>query len=211
MSNLALKELIHERANILPLHVKQYHAMIANGILPEGEPYELLDGYLVRKDRSATGEDPMTVGHDHAWVVKTLAILTRKLEPLGCHLQTQQPVSIPPHQEPEPDGAIVLGSEDDFRERHPGAKDVLCVIEVADASLSHDRTVKGRIYSSGGIAQYVIVNLPGGVIEVYAQPNRRQGRYREKSILKRGDQIVFPAAKGKSLKVPVSSLLPRPA
>lgn len=211
MSGAALKELIHERANILPLHLKQYHAMIAAGILPEGEPYELLDGYLVRKDRSATGEDPMTVGHNHACVVTALGALSHKFQRLGCHLRIQQPVTLPPFNEPEPDGAVVLDEVEAYRQHHPGAKDVLCVIEVADASLSHDRTVKGRIYSSSDIAQYVIVNLPGEVVEVYTHPNRRQGRYREKAVLKRGQRIAFPAAKGKSLNVPVRTLLPRPA
>ncbi|NLX96074.1 MAG: hypothetical protein GXY83_07850 [Rhodopirellula sp.] len=37
---------------------------------------------------------------------------------------------------------------------------VLCVIEVADASLHHDRTVKQQIYADSGLPQYIILNLP---------------------------------------------------
>lgn len=45
------------------LTVDQYHRMIRQGILPEAEPVELLDGQLVRKNRSAAGDDPMTIGY----------------------------------------------------------------------------------------------------------------------------------------------------
>src|SRR3954469_25925940 len=104
-----LQELVDGRTVMLPLTVEQYHRMIDQGILAEGEPFELLDGFLVRKDRSPSGEDPMTVGLEHVWSVKKLAKLDGKLGKLGCHMQTQQPVSLPPYDEPEPDGAVVLG------------------------------------------------------------------------------------------------------
>ena len=208
MSTAVLKELIEERAIFLPLRVKQYHAMIANGILPEGAPYELLDGYLVRKDRSATGESPMTVGYHHAWVVAALAKLDVKLQKLGCIMRTQQPVSLPPFNEPEPDGAILLGTEDDYRGRLPSAKDVLCVIEVSDASLRHDRIVKGRIYASAGIAQFVLINLAGRVVEVYTRPSRKKGAYANSAIVHLGQRVSFPAARGETLAVQVRTLLP---
>src|SRR5688572_16842164 len=124
MSGAELKELLDDRAQLLPLTVDQYHRMIESGIVEEGQPYELLNGCVVRKDRSAAGEDPMTVGNQHAWAVKNLAKLSRKLEAFGCHLQTQQPISLPPDDEPEPDGAIITGAEDDYRDHHPGAADV---------------------------------------------------------------------------------------
>ena len=64
-----------QQAQLWPWTVEQYHHLIDIGILPEGEPYELLDGQLVRKDRSATGADPMTVSTEHAWVVRKLTRL----------------------------------------------------------------------------------------------------------------------------------------
>ncbi len=208
MSTAVLRELIEERAIFLPLRVRQYHAMIANGILPEGAPYELLDGYLVRKDRSAAGESPMIVGSEHTRTVIKLEKLSRKLEPMGCHLRTQQPVSLPPINEPEPDAAIVMGNEDDYPNRQPGAKDVLCVIEVADASLRHDRIVKSRIYATHGIPQFVLINLADRVIEIYSQPSRKKGLYARSAVLQAKQRVIFPATKGRTLSVPVRSLLP---
>ena len=174
MSGAELKELLDDRAHVMPLTVEQYHRMIEGGIVEEGEPFELLNGCLVRKDRSAAGEDEMTVGNAHAWVVIKLGKLGRQLEKLGCHMRTQQPVTLPPYDEPEPDGVIAKGSEDDYRDRRPGASDVLCVIEVADASLNRDRRAKLRAYAGAGIPQYVIINLVDRVCEIYTEPLAEQ-------------------------------------
>ena len=198
------------RDSVVPLTVEQYHRMIEHGILPEGEPIELLEGQLVEKDRSAAGEDPMTVGHEHVLIVKRLAKLDRKANPLGCHIQTQQPVSLPPYSEPEPDAAIIVGSEEDYRERLPRAPDVLCVIEVADSSLQRDRTQKLRIYAAVGITKYVLINLLDGVIEVYTEPagRRAAARYRQMETLTPSQSLELPAPRGKRLVVPVRNLLP---
>ena len=208
MTPLSLQELLEEREQLLPLTVEQYHQMIAGGILPEGEPYELLDGQIVRKERRDAREQGMTVGHEHAWVVTKLASLGRKLERLGCCVRTQQPVSLPPCDEPEPDGAVLIGTEDDYRDHHPTAAEVLCVIEVAGASLRRDRTTKLAIYASSDIPQYLIINLPDRVIEVYSQPLKRAAHYGKLVTLTPKDTLHLPAANGRELPIPVRRLLP---
>lgn len=40
--------------------VDLYHDMLARGDIGNGAPYELLDGQMVGKDRSAAGEDPVS-------------------------------------------------------------------------------------------------------------------------------------------------------
>src|SRR5215203_1863267 len=89
------------------LPVEVYHQMSAQGLLPEGAPYELIDGAVVRKDRSAAGGDPMTVGTGHATSVSKLSELNSKLRRVRCFMRVQQPVTLPPYDEPEPDGAVV--------------------------------------------------------------------------------------------------------
>ncbi|HEY3246530.1 MAG TPA: Uma2 family endonuclease [Phycisphaerae bacterium] len=192
----------------MPLRVDQYHDMIASGILQEGAPYELLDGLIVRKDRSGVGENPMSVGLGHAWAVKNLGNFDAKLRRLRCHMQTQQPVTLAPYHEPEPDGAIVVGSIDDYRKKHITAKDVLCIIEVADSSLQFDRKVKLPIYADSGIPQYVIINLPERLVELYEQPLPGMGRYARSTTLRPGQSIALRAAAGRELKVPIRRLLP---
>jgi len=211
LSTIQLRELADEAAIVYPLTVDQYHQMIDEGILPEGEPFELINGQLIRKDRSATGEDPMTVGYGHAWVVGELADLNPRFRRLGCHIRTQLPLSLPPTDEPEPDGAVVVGSNRDYHGRHPIASDVFCVIEVADSSLQRDRTIKLRLYASAGIARYIIINLLERLVEVYSNPvsgRARVPRYGKAEILRVGDVLKIPAARGKYVSVPVEKLLP---
>jgi hypothetical protein len=39
------------------LTIEQYHKMISTGIIPEGEPIELIEGYLVEKMSRGTPHD----------------------------------------------------------------------------------------------------------------------------------------------------------
>src|SRR5438876_9760079 len=65
---------------IVPLSVEQYHKMISNGILREGDSIELIDGILIRKDRADKGGDPMSHGPRHAFCAKRLQRPFRKVE-----------------------------------------------------------------------------------------------------------------------------------
>ena len=203
-----IQQLPDEKRVLYALTVEQYHQMVAEGILPEGEPFELIHGQVSRKDRSAAGGDVMTVGEHHIWCVKRLAKLGPELEKSGCHMQTQQPVSLPPFNEPEPDAAIVIGSEDRYLEQKPGARDVTCVIEVADSSLNYDRTVKLAIYATSGIPAYFIINLKERVIEAYSEPQADSGRYARVERLAGAQLVVFPTASGPELVLPARQLLP---
>jgi len=77
----------------MPLTVEQYHRMLETGILRDGDPYELLDGFLVRKDRSATGTDPMTIGPDHTGGVELLGELETDLQLIQLQLDVTDMVA----------------------------------------------------------------------------------------------------------------------
>ncbi len=208
MTSAPFVELAEPGTRLMPLHVDQYHDMIAKGILPEGAPWELIDGLIKAKNRGAVGESPMTVGLEHSWAVTNLEEFNRRLSRLGCHMRTQQPVTLPPYNEPEPDGAIIIGPKSAYRKRRPGARDVACVIEVADSSLRDDRTSKQRVYANSGIPQYVIINLPDRVVEVYTQPLVGKDRYGQSVTLGPSQTVALRAARGRELKVAVRRLLP---
>ena len=57
---------------LVPISLDQYQHMIDLGILLDGDSIELLDGLLVRKDRSARGEDLTTHSPRHALLIKRL-------------------------------------------------------------------------------------------------------------------------------------------
>lgn len=180
---------------LVPITVDLYQQMIDNGILHDGDPIELIDGLLVRKDRSARGESLMTYGHRHALLLRRLMrLLWDWTEAEGCYLQIQLPVTLNEFSVPEPDLSIVKGTEEDYTERHPGPDDLPLVIEVADSSVSTDRSTKQRLYAAAGIPVYWIVNIPDAQVEVYEQPDAASGKYLRPMIYRVGQTVRFSLA-----------------
>lgn len=145
----------------------------------------------------------MTVSTPHTYAVIQLERLNRVLESRGCHMRAQHPVTLPLLNEPEPDGLIAKGTFEDYAHDHPGAKDILAVIEVSDSSLRRDRTTKLQIYAGAGIEKYFIINLLKRQIETYRNVSRRELAYADSQILTLDDSIEFPVAQGEPLAVPV--------
>ena len=175
-----------------PITVQQYHAMITAGILLEGAPIELIDGLLVQKDRRDKAGAITMVGPRHATTVQKLPrVLENAVAGHPYHARSQQPITLSGLGEPEPDGALVSGTPDDYVSHHPGPADVRLVAEVADSSLGYDRTTKQRVYAVACIPLYWIVNLQDNLIEVYETPLPDQGRYQTRVDYRVGDEIAF--------------------
>jgi Uma2 family endonuclease len=149
-----------EIRDLARLTVDQYDEMARLGILDDPR-VELISGLLVRK---------MTKYPSHSSTTGTLLELLGKLVRDGWHLRIQEPIRIPPYDEPEPDLAIVRGRSADYHRRHPGPEDVAMVIEVSNSSLRLDRGDKLRAYARAGIPHYWIVNLVDHRIEAYRDP-----------------------------------------
>jgi hypothetical protein len=188
------------------LTVTQLRGMLAAGILPEGQPVELIDGLLVDKDRSDQGGQPLTHGPKHASAVRRLMDLDAKVRPLGLHVRTQLPITISELLEPEPDAVVVVGEPRDYEGKHPDAGSVLLAIEVADSSLPYDRGAKREIYSAANIPTYWIVNLKDRVVEVYRDPDPTTADYRHTEKVALGEILNF-ASRGHTLTVPAEELL----
>jgi Uma2 family endonuclease len=176
------------------------------GFSKRGAPFELLDGHIVRKVRNAQGEGPLTIGARHTTAVSRLGDFNPRLKRQACYMRLQSPLTLPPNDEPEPDGAIVRGGDRDYIERHPGPADILCVVEVSDASIRRDRGYKLQLYAISGISMYVIVNLLTDTVEVRRNPLK--GRYSPPEILSPRQKLILPTARGKGIAVPVKQLLP---
>ena len=192
--------------DVVPWTVEQYHLWIQNGWLAEDTGAELIDGFIVRKDRSAAGEDPSTIGDRHRLAVQFLNRLSRQFEQFGCFVQKDDPIALPPRHEPEPDAAVVRGDYLDYADGPPGPADVLCVIEVSDSSLLRDTTVKLRAYAAAGVPVYVVVDLQHDVVLVHRDP-QPDGTYPPPVTLRRGDTLSLPAAGGNAVGLPVDRLL----
>lgn len=180
----------------------EYHRLIEIGILWSGDPYELIDGWIVRKS-------PKYPPHS-----STVTRAYRRLDRLSGDafaIRSQQPVSIAATaSEPEPDVVVAVGPDGRYNRAHPAPRDVLLLVEVADiASLTWDRGVKLTAYARSKIPVYWIVNLEDRRVEVYTTP--RGGRapaYRTRTDYAPGDAVPVVVA-GKSLgTIPVGELLP---
>src|SRR5438045_2149883 len=85
-------------------------------------------------------------------------------------VRVQQPVTIVPESEPEPDLTIVLPRADGYRSGHPGPEDIVLIIEVADTSLAYDRDTKLPCYAGAGIPEAWLWDLNANQLHIYTDP-----------------------------------------
>ncbi len=208
MNQAILDEVIsHPDSALMRFTVDQYQRLLEDGVLTEGAPFELLDGYIFHKNRADLGADEMTHSPRHAQRLARLTpILNEASNRLGVELYCQLPLQITPHSAPEPDFSLVIppSSEED---RHPGPQEVCLVIEVALSSLKRDRRVKLPIYARSGIQEYWLINLPEQQVEVYRLPDQSTGKYTFELIAKAGDIVTLTGPNGASVSFDAESLL----
>lgn len=181
--------------------VDEYHRMISAGVLKEGEPIELLDGWLVLK---------MTRNPPHDLSLSLTRKVVEARLPDDWFLRVQSAITIPEYNEPEPDIAAVRGPERRYATRHPGPLDITMLVEVSDASLQEDREDKAPVYAAASIAVYWIVNIPDNQLEVYSDPSgpAPDPAYRQKQVYHPGDQVPLTIDGREVAKIAVSDLLP---
>jgi Uma2 family endonuclease len=180
--------------------VEQWHEMIDQGTLTADDPVELIEGVPVFK---------MPKNPPHTTCNGRLSRLMDQILRAGWHYRSQEPVTFA-DGEPEPDGAVVRGSVDDYADRHPGPAEIGLVIEIADSTLDRDRSGKRRSYARAAIGCYWIVNLVDQKVEVYTDPDPVAAVpvYRGERILDRGQSVEI-ILDGKTVgQIQVDALLP---
>ena len=138
--------------------VDEYHRMAEAGILREDERVELLAGDVV--EMSPVG-DRHIEGVNRCQEAFAGLVVARR-----ARVSTQNPARLGPHDEPQPDVALVprevLGA--------PRLGEVLLAIEVADSSVDDDRATKVPLYARSGIPETWLLNVLDGELEVYREP-----------------------------------------
>jgi len=156
-----------------PLHrvtSERYEQMVDRGIFGEDEPVFLWHGRLVEK---------MTRGPSHTYTLNKLDKRLDRLVPEGWFTEQEGAMAVSDDSMPEPDLKVIRGSQEDFKQRAPSARDVALVIEVADSSLAVDSGEVLETYAREMIPVYWLVNIPGRRIEVYSSPaGSRYGDHR---------------------------------
>ncbi|MCF8005473.1 MAG: Uma2 family endonuclease [Chromatiaceae bacterium] len=153
--------IITESRPIFPLSVDAYHQMIRAGIFDEDDRVELIDGAL----RAMPPIKP-----DHAGKNKRLNRLLNLRVGDEALVSVQDPLTLQPRSEPEPD-LMLLRPRDDFYEgANPTPADTLLVIEICDSSLRYDREVKVPLYAAHGVPEVWLVDLQHRRLELYREP-----------------------------------------
>ena len=178
------------------LDAEQYFALVDRGEIRPDDRVELLEGVVVSMAAQ---------GSPHANAVSRITALlvpligTRGVVRVQCSFRAGR------YNVPEPDFAVVPGPLERWEHEHPS--EALLVIEVSDTSLPTDRLSKAAIYAAAGVPQYLVVNLPGGRVETFAEPDPARARWAAVRPALRGERIALVALPGLSLVV--DDLLPR--
>lgn len=177
--------------------VPEYLSLLNRGIY-EDRHVELWEGWVV--ERMPHGALPVML-----IMLITEWLLERK--PKGTAVRSQAPVQLRDSC-PEPDVAVVRGVTKDFGKRIPDASEILLLIEVSDATLKDDRTIKSRMYAAAGVKEYWIVNCEEQQVEVYTDPSTtgKTPRYRKLTTYMRGQSVPAHVASRKLGELPVNEL-----
>ena len=142
------------------LTVAEFDCAWAQGVYGPEERLELIEGEVIEK--VSPQESP------HATSTNLSGKAAERAFREECHIRTQLPLVFGPHNKPEPDVAVVVGSIRDYSLAHPTT--AVLVIEISDSTLRYDRTTKAGIYARAGIEDYWILNVADRVLEVHRQP-----------------------------------------
>jgi Uma2 family endonuclease len=168
--------------------VEDYHRMLEAGVLSEDDRVELIRGEII---------DMTPIGWRHMNAVNRL---TQLLVPLvsgsGYLVSVQNPLRLGPHDEPEPDFALL---KDEPRDDLPGPEDAPLVIEVSDSSLAYDREVKLPLYAAAGVEEVWVVDLQSRKVEAHTEPP--PDVYRARRVFGAGEEVRSGVIGGLSLPV----------
>lgn len=178
----------------------EYHYLAELGFFSEDDRVELIRGEIMEMAAKCT---PHSVCN--SLLLGELYTLVGK----RGNVRGQEPITLPPNSEPEPDVVVARRQSDHYLSAHPSPKDILLVIEVADSSLQYDQQTKLALYAEAGISDYWLFNLIENHLEVYSEPVQDvQGNssYRLRRIILPDEVVALPCLPDLSLNL--SSVFP---
>lgn len=169
--------------------VTEFYRMVPACILGEDTLEELIDGdVMVRAFKTRRHLNALS-----KLLQEILSISPTLLPSIQC------PIRLDDYNEPVAD--IALLANDTNKEEHPGPKDVLLAIEIADTpdEVEYDRNIKRPLYSRYGIPELWIFVLADDEIEVHRQPTPEG--YADVQRYRRGYPLTIQALPGIRLTV----------
>ncbi len=178
------------------ISVKQYDAMIKNGVFDESDRIELLNGAIIEK---------MPKGTRHSSANDRATRLFYKILGGKVTVRNQNPIWLDNFSEPEPDIVLAKNDENEYEETHPRPDEIFLILEISDSTLNYDRRAKSLAYSKAGIRQYLLLNLQEQTLEDYRQPNANG--FQTKQTYRAGQEfnlVAFP-----EILISASDFLPK--
>lgn len=175
--------------------VKDYRALAESQILAEGERAELVDGYVVRKER---------LNPQRACTLQILGSLLLQELTDEYSVRMQSAITLDT-SEPEPHISVFRNG--DYSTRHPLGSEVLLVIELLGDSPAFDRH-KITLYAEAGIENCWIVDVEGQRIELYSEVQSDAATYRSVESYGLGQSIPLKLAGQTLTQWVVDTILP---
>lgn len=158
--------------------VADFHRMGETGFLDPEARLELIEGELF---------EMAPIGSFHAGIVRILAEKLRIGAANAALVDSQNPIVLDDHSEPQPDLVLLRPRADYFLHEHPRAQDVLLLIEVSDSTAQFDRKTKVPLYARHGIPEVWLVMGPRRRhVEIYRDPQPERGAYRTRVQAREG-------------------------
>ena len=163
-----------------PLTVEEFEALAETEGWDEDTRVELLDGEIVWMS---------PINDPHAACVKRLnGLFNRRFAEDQVLVSVQDPIRIERYDEPQPDVALLRPRPDFYASATPTPADVLLLVEVSDTTLRTDLGRKARIYASGGVSEYWVVDLNNRVLYVHRSPSG--ATYTQRQVLAQGERVA---------------------
>ena len=181
--------------------VKEYDRIFDMGLF-RGRRVELVEGRIILM---APQYEPHVAG------VSLAARAVENAFGAGYWVRRQSPIRLGERSKPEPDVAVVTGSEEDYIDTGTPTNPLL-VVEVSDATLRLDRDRKAAVYAKHRVADYWILNLIDRHLEVHRAPiadptHRFKFRYSSIVVLRLGEFVIPIAAP--SARIEIARMMPR--
>lgn len=109
------------------INVGEYYRMSEAGILTAKDRVELIHGEIIKMS---------PIGSKHAATADRMNKTLNLLLGDNAIVRVQNPIRIDELNEPEPDLTVLKPKDDFYEGGHPTPGDLLCVIEVADTTIS---------------------------------------------------------------------------
>jgi Uma2 family endonuclease len=173
----------------------EFIRMAQTGVLEPHARVELIEGVIY---------DMAPIGTAHMRDVDLLS--KRFILAVGDRaiVRTQGSVQLSDDTLPQPDIALLKFREDGYIKKHPGASDILLVVEVADSSVDYDFGKKLKLYARYGVQEVWVLNVQTNTLHFFR--SRTETGYREQGSTREPAVLPIPSL---NLTVDLSGLVPK--